>query len=164
MSPCREAGTPLRWRCTNHTDTVILLQGTTSTINVFVCWYSQTVITVPVQIQLAMLVFFLKYRSSNYQFMKFLAFLCHFSLDVQAKIFEAGRGFFPSPLLTEYRVKCLKQAKGQVFYIVLTAHFILDFSERLSKHQGSICVLCTQALNSARGLISMVGSSYSQAI
>lgn len=90
--------------------------------------------------------------------------LCSFLLScvishhpyVQTRIFEAGQGFNSSPPLTDHNVKCLKQAKGQVFYILLTAHFILDLSEQLSKHQGSIGAPCTQALNSVHGLNSMV--------
>lgn len=64
---------------------------------------------------------------------------------------KQDRGFSSFPPLTEYSVNCLKQVKGWVFYILLTAHFILDLNEQLSEHQGRIGVLCTQALNSAHG-------------
>lgn len=113
-------------------------------------------IMVPVQIQLAILVFFLKYRS-NKSLCDCLLFCAISHCTCKLGYLKWG-GFSSPPLLTECSVwkECLKQEKRQVFHILLTARFSPDLNKQPSKHQCSVCVVHSQALKSAYGLISMV--------
>lgn len=155
MSPCREAGTPSWWWCTNHRDTIDLFQSTISTINVFVCWRDCSS-CVNTACYPGIFSYIQKQQTSFCAVPCFPCALSHHMCKLGYLKQDLKQGFNSSPLLTDYNAKCLKQAKGQVFYILLTAHLILDLSEQFSKHQGSIGAPCTQALNSVHGLNSMV--------